>query len=89
MSHVKDLIAQAREHLAVLEGEAEAVLERAEPTQLRVAVHRLGLFVEHLAGVGGHAVSEPAPVPEPAAPEPEIVAEAEADETPKRRGRKA
>lgn len=49
---ITELLTQLEEHLATIRAhELEpgmATIEHAEPTQLRVAAHRLGMFIEHL-----------------------------------------
>lgn len=48
---VSNLIAEAKQLLAKAEHDVKDVIEHVDPTQLRVAVHRLGLFHEHVAQV--------------------------------------
>lgn len=48
---VDELIAEAKKLLVKAEADVKDLVERVDPTQLRVAVHRLGLFVEHIGQV--------------------------------------
>jgi len=86
------LIAEAKQLIAKAENGLKTI-ENAEPTQLRIVVNRLRLFLEQ-HGIGAdepvsepsvepESFPEPAPEPEPVVEEPEPVAKA----TPKRRGR--
>jgi hypothetical protein len=43
-----DLVTQLSELAETIKAVESRDLERAEPTQLRLAVHRLGMFAEHL-----------------------------------------
>lgn len=48
---INDLIDECKKLLEDAEQAEKSVVERADPTQLRIAVRRLGLFIEHLTQV--------------------------------------
>jgi len=85
VSEVSDLIAEAKEHLAAAEKRIED-LAHADATQLRIATHRLAMFLEHHP-----AAQMEEPVEEPVEPveEAEPVGAEEPVEEPKARARKA
>jgi hypothetical protein len=72
-----DFEKRAREAASELEVEVEDVLGKIDHTQLRVAVHRLGLFGEHVERVitDFHVIAAPA-----AAPEADETPEADGDD---------
>lgn len=69
-----DLIAEAEDLLQQAKNRANKLAEAVEPTQLRIVINRLRLFLEQ----------HPEPV---AAAEPEASGDAEAKATPKHRGK--
>lgn len=73
MSQVTELIAECKEHLSALEQHASERLHAADPTQLRIAAQRLGLFAD-VVQASAEAVPVPEPEPEPV-PQPEPAAE--------------
>lgn len=74
MSEVQSLIAEAKHLLADAETEVKDVAEHVDPTQLRVAVHRLELFREHV----GQVVADRPKTQESQEPEADVVDELEA-----------
>lgn len=82
MPEVQNLIAEAKQLLAKAEKD---LVEHADATQIRLAVKRLEMFIEHLAQL--HPV-QPVPASEPEPPA-ESAEDVPVEDAPKRRSTRA